>query len=206
MKPVKVNFLIPRGDAYFGEDRLSLSVPGDWSSHKLSFGVKIDKEVTGDLLIRKRNTLAGGGDQELTATYENNATTIKISLNDVDSQSFTIAKMYYDVIANDVADTTKTVTIAKGELKINFDVQNNLNGIDLPESAKRLVPIFADNFLSGQFIRVQENEVGLREYIGTYDVFGIMKIDENGNLTIDDNVVADNNFTIDKDGDVTIKD
>jgi hypothetical protein len=206
MKITKKNILIERGDAYLDEDRLEIRIPGDWTTSKCSWGVKENKIASGDLLICKKNTLAGGNNSQLELVLEGEDTIFKISLLKEDTQDFKKPKYDYDLVAVNPIDLTNTKTIANGDFKLNFDVQSDLNGIDLPETAERLIPVLASNFENGQFIQVLEATPGNKKFQGSYYVFGMMLIDTDGNLTIDDHIELDNNLTIDESGDITLID
>ena len=206
MKIKVENFTIYRGDAYLDEDRLEIRVPGDWTASKCSWGVKENKIASGDLLICKKNTSAGGSNSQLELVSEGDETIFKISLLKEDTQDFKKTKYDYDLVAVDPIDLTNTKTIAKGDFKLNFDVQSDLNGINLPETAERFIPILASNFQDGQFMQAIKEDSNDMSFKGSFSVFGMMKIDVFGNLTIDDHTMLDNNLMIDSRGDITFKD
>lgn len=147
MKIVKKNFIIERGDAYLGEDRVEIRVPGDWTSYKCSWGVKLEKRTpSSNLLIRKRNTLYNGSDDELEAIYDGSDTCFKISIQKEDAGDFLEPKYYFDLIAIDPLNSAKTKTLAKGEFKVEFDTQTEFDNTQLPTDAERYIAVLASAF------------------------------------------------------------
>ncbi len=143
----KYDFDIVRGD----KTNLSAIVQGDYSTYKLIFVVKADKELTSDRLIEKKNTLAGG--TGITATYNGKVTSFVISIDKEDTQDFTNLVYYYDLTATSISDTSNIKTILTGTLNLTFDVQTPYDGTDLPNNATRYLPILPDSFHAGEFIK-----------------------------------------------------
>ncbi|RJR06649.1 hypothetical protein C4588_07555 [Candidatus Parcubacteria bacterium] len=147
MKIVKKNFIIERGDAYLDEERLEIRVPGDWTTYKCSLGVKLEKLTpSSNLLIRKRNTLYNGSDDELEAIYDGSDTCFKISIQKEDTGDFLEPKYYWDLIAIDPSNGAKTKTLAKGEFKVEFDTQTEFDNTQLPTDAERYIAVLASAF------------------------------------------------------------
>ncbi|MBX3008605.1 MAG: LamG domain-containing protein [Melioribacteraceae bacterium] len=159
MKTVKKNLIIERGDAYLGEDRLEIRVPGDWSTHKCSMGVKLDKLTpSSNLLIRKRNTLYNGSDDELEAIYDGSDTCFKISIQKEDTGDFLEPKYYWDLIAIDPSNGAKTKTLAKGEFKVEFDTQTEFDNTQLPTDAVRYFPVILSDIGAGKVVKINATE------------------------------------------------
>lgn len=130
--PIYESFEIERGDAYLSNRRLMASVPGDWTDHKLTWVVKSDISAT-ERLITKKNTLAGGSDDELEAVLNNGSTEIYISVQATDTQTFTATKYDHDCIAVDNTDATIEQTIFKGVMLVHLDVQTPFDSSAVPE-------------------------------------------------------------------------
>lgn len=160
MKVVKINFLIERGDAYLDEDRLEIRVPGDWTSYKCSWAVKLDKEISSDRLIEKNNTLAGGSNDELELQLEGNETVFKISLLNEDSSDFQNPKYFHDLIFVDPNNNAKSKTLAKGEFKVEFDVQTPFDGFATPANAVRFLQVDASSAEIGDLLQVSLSSEG----------------------------------------------
>lgn len=176
MKPVKINFLVERGDAYLGDDRLEIIIPGDWTTYKLSWAVKETKVITDDKLIWKRNSLAGGSDAELEAVLEGSNTVIKISLLEADTHDLQVFKNYHDLEATDAVDSDKKKTIAKGEFKIDADVQTGFDGSALPSDAVRFQQLDASNSAVGDLTHtIEVNGVKYFEFISPTELAQILK-------------------------------
>jgi len=160
MKVVKINFLIERGDAYLNADRLEIRVPGDWTNYKCSWVVKADKDISSDRLIEKNNSLAGGIDDELELRLEGNETVFMISLLNEDSSDFQNPKYYHDLIAVDVSNNAKSKTLAKGEFKVEFDVQTPFDGFATPTNAVRFLQVDASSAEIGDLLQVSISSEG----------------------------------------------
>ncbi len=168
MKIVKIDFLIEREGAYLGDDRLIVSVPGDWSAYKCSFGVKFDKKTpTSNLLIVKKNTLAGGSNDELELVYDGTNTIFKISLLEADKQDFIETKYYCDIRVEDASSFTKAKIIASGILKLEFNPQNKLSGTNLPSNGIRYIPL-PETIADGKVPRKKNSDPTLWESIDVY--------------------------------------
>lgn len=132
MKIITKNFLIERGDAYLFEDRLEIRVPGDWTTYKCTWVVKLNKKESSDRLIEKNNVSAGGSNYEIETILDGGETVFKISLLGENTSNFREPKYYHDLVVVDAVDSTKTKTIAKGDFKINYDIQTPFDGFVIP--------------------------------------------------------------------------
>jgi len=202
MKRINKDFLIHRGDAYLGDDRIEIKKQGDYTQHKLTFVVKADKVLTSDRLVEKMNTLAGGSDDGIEATLDADGyTTFAISLECTDTQDLTLPGYYYDLVAEDADDSTKSVTIASGNLRNEYDVQSPFDGLDLPDTAERLLPILASNFEDQEIIKVEVVN-GVKTYVGT-DLFdGVFQLDANGDLMPVEQPLTSMYYELDDNGDI----
>jgi hypothetical protein len=183
-------------------------IPGDQTQEKLIF-VICDSEVNNaNQLIAKKNVLNGGNDDQIQTELINDGADTKIAITILPNETadFSDDKKYFGIDSIDLTNPDKTISLKSGEVGVNQVQPNPFNGIDLPEAAKRLIAVLADNFENGQFIQVLKPTPGVATFQGSYCVFGMMLIDTDGNLTIDDHVELDNNLTIDEHGDITLLD
>ena len=116
-------------------------ISGNYSAHRLVFVTKADKVLTSDRLIEKKNTAAGGDDDEITASYANGKTKITVKLLKDDTQDFTQDTYYYDLTAQIADQSTDPVTLAYGELQLIEDVQTDYDNTDLPADGQRYIPV-----------------------------------------------------------------
>jgi hypothetical protein len=159
MKIITKNFLIERGDAYLDDNRLEIKVPGDWTTSKCSWVVKLDKKSSSDRLIEKFNALAGGSDEELEAVLEGSDTVFKVSLSIENTQNFGEYKYYFDLVAINAEDSSKSKTISKGELKLNYDVQTPFDGYPIPIENIQYQVVNADEAEVGDILMINtENQ------------------------------------------------
>jgi hypothetical protein len=201
MKPVQENIEITRED---GGTFTFKPVKGDYTGRLNYVTFKEDFDpVTDDRLIEKSSA---AGQVRCTYNAAKKESTFEFDYLPVDTRDLAQTQLVYDITSISSTDSTDVKTPKKGYCNIIGDVRNDLNGLDLPDTAERLLPIFASNFEDGQYIRVGENVNGVKEFKGSYDVFGMLAIDTDGNLTIDDHIMLDNNLMIDVDGDITFKD
>ena len=150
----KKNYEILRGDPA----NLICYVPGDVTTQKLIFVVKASKDLTGDRLIEKKNTAAGGSDDEIIITYANGKTKITVKLLKEDTQDFIETTYYHDTTSQPIGNATDPVTVSGGTLTIDKDVQSPFDGTNLPAAAERLVPILASQLTAGKLLKVGTND------------------------------------------------
>lgn len=116
-------------------------ISGNYSAHRLVFVTKADKVLTSDRLIEKKNTAAGGNDNQLTAVYANGKTKVTVKLLKTDTQDFSQDTYYYDLTAQIADQSTDPVTLAYGELQLIEDVQTDYDGTNLPADGQRYIPV-----------------------------------------------------------------
>lgn len=123
-----------RGD----KTTLTWTVSGDISGRKIIWVLKSTKELGSDRLITKKNTLAGGGDSQLTAVYSavTLLTTITVYLLTTDTYDLVSKKYYYDITSESDSDSADHITILYGDHIIIADVQNPLDGTNYSEDAR----------------------------------------------------------------------
>jgi len=181
---LKRNYTILRGDP----KNLTFTLTGDYSEEKIIFVVKADKVLTSDRLIQKRNTAAGGSDDELTAVYddEKNKSTFTIKLEKIDTQDFTEEEYYYDITSQPADNSEDPITIASGNLEIEFDVQTDYDGTDLPEDATRYIPFILSDIGAGKVPRVLAGETEIEGI----EVYTKTEIDNLLDLELDESAFA----------------
>lgn len=81
-------------------DLESFYVPGDYSSHEITFGAKTSESLTADNVILKGNAAAGGSDDLISADYSNGQTKITIKSYYSDLSSTTEDYLYYNITAD----------------------------------------------------------------------------------------------------------
>ncbi len=111
--------LITRGD----KADLTFTLQGDYSGKELYFTAKQSKSPTAVREIDLRNTSAGGGNNELEASYSNGITTITVHLLPTHTEEMTFDKLYYDIEVRDSNDINFVETPIEGELVIVKDVR-----------------------------------------------------------------------------------
>lgn len=120
-----------RGD----KQTLIYKAKGDHSSRKIIFAMKEKiNPVTTNRILEKKNTLAGGSESQITASYDpvSGLTTINVLLNKENTQSLTSLFYFADITSESLADAADHITIVPTHtLKNLFDVQTDLDG--LPE-------------------------------------------------------------------------
>lgn len=137
------------------KQKFILYVPGDVTARKLRFVVKEDKELTTDRLIEKNNTLNGGSDAELKATYSSgqNRTKLEIFKQKIDDGDFANDAYYFDVRSISTTDSADDVRIEQGNIRMDFSVSSDTDGTSLPSSASRWVNLDASEAEVGDVIQ-----------------------------------------------------
>jgi len=198
--------MLNRDLSWYRGDKTDFSfvVNGNHTERYLRFVVKADKEITSNRLIEKRNQLFGGSDTQLFAEYneDTNRTTITIHILGNDNSDFKNAKYYYDVVSINPTDLDDTVTIIKGTITNNIDVQTDFDGTDLPGEAQRYMPVIADNFDDQELIKTQVVN-GVKTFIGSGIFASMFQADENGDIMpIDDGPLPSAYFELDENEDL----
>jgi N-methylhydantoinase B/oxoprolinase/acetone carboxylase alpha subunit len=154
------------------KQKFILYVPGDVTARKLRFVVKEDKELTTDRLIEKNNTLNGGSDAELKATYiaGQNRTTLEIFKQKVDDGDFTNDAYYFDVRSISTTDSADDVRIERGDIRMDFSVSSDTDGTNLPSSASRWVNLDASE--------AEVNDLIQCKLVGGVKVFQLITLTE----------------------------
>jgi hypothetical protein len=139
------DFNVYRGDT----KTLTFQVSGDVTASALSFVVKADKVITSSRLIQKLNTVAGGSNSEILASYDSEAlvTTISVYIEKIDTQDLTKKFYYYDLLVG------TSSTSHYGTLYLEQDVQTDYDGTDLPADGKRYIPVILSNINNNDFIK-----------------------------------------------------
>ena len=126
--PVIQDREIPRGDYI----ELPFFVPGDHTARKLIFVIKASTDLTASRLVERKNTVAGGGDTELTATAVRNSTLITVKLLKANTQAFTQDEYYFDVTSEHASTSSDHYTVVHGQLTMDLDVQSPYDGAAVP--------------------------------------------------------------------------
>lgn len=129
-----------RGD----KQSLVFTYSGDLSARKLIFVMKASRSLTASRLIEKKNTAAGGGDTELTATYSASTglTTITVIILKANTSALSAQTYYYDITSEAAGDAADHTTILTGKAYLIADVQTPTDGsvvINLDTSRIRYV-------------------------------------------------------------------
>lgn len=164
---------LKRGDP----QTISFYLSGDKTSDKIIFATKVgngtasngnvNAELTGDRLIEKKNSVAGGSDTQIKTTYTDDKTKIEIFLFKADTQDFTEPLYYSDVTIQPADLSTDPVTVKTYEHEIIFDVQTDLDGMNLPQQAIRYIPL-PDTIDDGKVPRKNNSDPTLWESIDVY--------------------------------------
>ena len=114
---------------YRGELKtLTLIVDGDWTARKAEFVARVSRELGADQYIVKQNTLAGGGDDQITETLNDsvtpNKTIFEVYLEPADTENISLQKLYFDFDSQDPDDLLDNRTLVTGVLYINPDVNS----------------------------------------------------------------------------------
>ena len=120
---------------YRGDKKtLTFYYPGDITADKVVFVVKEDRDLTSARLIEKENTAAGGSDDEITVESSGIYSKITVYLLPSDTQAFSAADYYYDLIREDASDSDDYETLFYGLLSITADTQTPYDDADAPTS------------------------------------------------------------------------
>jgi len=119
------NISLHRGDY----KEFTFKLFGDYTSHKLYFTVKADRVLTSVRYIDLANTLGGGGDTQVKATYDNTYTTIQVFIQPSHTQNLTQKQLVYDIVAD---DGNGEVTLFDGYFNLDFDVRSPYDNTVVP--------------------------------------------------------------------------
>lgn len=145
-------------ELYRGEKKsLTLEVDGDITIDKVFFTSKANRDITGDRLIEKGNTLTES--TGLTTTLvpledDKSKTVIEVFFNKTDTYDITEDFLEYDIIRQNATDDTDITPIATGTIRITPNVRSDFDGYNLPSDigVTRLLTLDADNLDENSFI------------------------------------------------------
>ena len=180
------DFEIVRGDS----TTFSWELEGDKRNTNFLFGIKKSNNISDARLISKTT---------FTKTYNptTNTTLIVTTISGNETHDLQYKTLYYDLVNVDEDSTEFT-----GKISNVFDIISDLDGLNVIDETNRALIIRAKEFQDGQYIKVKK--VGdVFDYQGTYDIPGMLSLDENGDLTLNDENNYDNNLILDENGDIT---
>lgn len=145
MKVIEINIELMRGD---GKNAIVLFADGKHDDRAVTFTLKADRELTSDILARKRNILAGGADAELTAVYDEEGDVTEVTVYLLPADTADLAKRFYeyDVTSVDAGDADDVLHPCIGRVRLQADVNSPYSGSALPEDAVRYVVFNASDF------------------------------------------------------------
>lgn len=120
--PVRLQKTVYRGNV----DSFYVFTDGDVTLRKLTLIGKKDTKSTSTIILTRKNTVAGGSDSEITATYLSDIkkTKIQVLLTSDNTNLINYNKVYFDLESEDASDDTDVETIARGKLVILQNVNN----------------------------------------------------------------------------------
>jgi hypothetical protein len=121
---------------------------GDVTAKILSFVVKLTKDQSSNRLVFKRNTIAGGDTNQISASYTSPNTTITVKILSSDTWDLNAKLYYYDLVSIEPTDSNKEVTLFDGKFNIPWEVQGPFDGTDLPDNATRITTVSLANATS----------------------------------------------------------
>jgi len=125
MEVIIRNITLHRGDY----KEFTFKLFGDYTSHKLYFTVKADRVLTSVRYIDLANTLGGGSDTQIKATYDGTYTTITVFIQPLHTQNLTQKQLVYDIVAD---DGSEPVTLFDGYFNLDFDVRSPYDNTVVP--------------------------------------------------------------------------
>ncbi|MBI1939190.1 MAG: hypothetical protein HYS25_13860 [Ignavibacteriales bacterium] len=124
------------------------NVSGNHSARNLFFTVKESFDITSSRLIEKTSPT-------VTATYNTvtNKTSITLLVSRSDTWDLSAKTYFWDLESQSAIDTNDVVTLLKGNFIVTADVRTPFDNTNLPADANRYLPVFADNFNVGEFVK-----------------------------------------------------
>lgn len=117
----------------------------DVSADKIYFTVKKERVDSLDRLIYRRNLLAGGDAEQITATYSSPNTTVEVFVRRIDNWDLAPGIYQYDLISVDADDSNLVVPLYTGAFKIKENVLNAWDGTNLTDSGRTYF-VLADGY------------------------------------------------------------
>lgn len=108
----------------------------DVSTDKLYFTVKKERVDSLDRLIYRRNLLAGGADDQISASYSSPNSTVNVFVRRIDNWDLKPGIYQYDLISVDASDSNIVIPLYTGAFKIKENVLNAWDGTNLPDSGR----------------------------------------------------------------------
>lgn len=105
---------------------ITIKYPGDITTDSLFLQVRTTSSFTSTIHIAKENTVAGGSDAEILATYSYPYTTVKIFFSSANTSGLAIANYYYDLRKSVSPDSA---VLIYGTFKIQSYAGEVVNGL-----------------------------------------------------------------------------
>jgi hypothetical protein len=159
--PIILDIFAHRGDpkSFIETDFIDgFIVEGDLTARKLRFGVK-ENASDDDQIITKGNTVDGGSDSQLEATYDGTYTTIVPKILNTDTEGVTNTYNSYEIISISATDATDKVSLFKGVLKLQGDVMR-------PTDNTGGAPGLANKYFTNEDLIGTKNGVNLEFTVG----------------------------------------
>lgn len=120
------NKIMVRGD----NETLTWTYSGDLTARKIIFVAKANRTLTTARSIQRMNTVAGGGNTQLTVSYSSTTglSTITVLLQPTLTAQLTAKDYWYDITSEDASDSDDHETILQGKFTLIGDVQSPYDG------------------------------------------------------------------------------
>lgn len=143
---------IRRGD----NKNITFVIDGDYSADAIMFTAKRDKTLTSARVLEKKNTLAGGDDNEMTVVYDSDSltSTITIKILETETQALTDEYFYFDIY-----DDTDNDTLFWGKLWLLADVRTPYDSGSVPDDS---LPIISKSI----YIEIVDGVITQESYYG----------------------------------------
>lgn len=150
-----------RGDA----KEFEFSFYGDVTADELLFVVKASDSISDLRLIQKKNTVAGGSQDEIVTTYKKPFTKIKVKFIPIDTEDLLRNRYYFDLTRTNPADSTDHTHLFIGYLNMQPTISTPGDGSNVPLDGTRFYFVGLDSSNKEPGIPIFRNSDNSMEYL-----------------------------------------
>jgi len=121
------DYVVIRGD----KTTLRFKIKQDQTAREFLFVVKASTDISSPRLIQKKNLLGGGDSSQIYSYFSQPFTNIKVTIEAINTLTWTPAEYYYDLSSTSVSDPTDTYTIFSGKFFVQADVGTPVDGVNV---------------------------------------------------------------------------
>ncbi len=122
------------GNVYDSDNPINIYIPGDRTDKAIVFQVKAENNQFSEILLEKKTTGAGGGDDELKfISVTDDISLFELYLDEADTDSWEAGKYFFEL------EEDEKYSLLKGEFNVSIGMISNLAGT--PQELQRFTKI-----------------------------------------------------------------